>query len=322
LITSGAIGTALLLSVGSSSFASTQSGLTAQASAIASTIASEDQSMTSLGEQYLAEQSAAASSRAKAKQTSHTIAAIDRNIATARVAAEKAAIDAYIYAGSDNNFALIIGNSPDNISTGQEYLGVAQRELATTIATLLDDEHSLLGAEKVESSEEAAEQNALEKTASDRATVIASMNAERNLLSSVNGQLAQLIAEQQAARALAAQEAAAKLPASQGTNASPQAGPPTPTAVTTLASAPTPPSSIEAAFAEIRNCESHDNYSDDTGNGYYGAYQFSLPTWLGVGGSGLPSAAAPAIQDALAYKLYQRDGFSPWPACAAFLGLL
>jgi uncharacterized protein YabE (DUF348 family) len=47
----------------------------------------------------------------------------------------------------------------------------------------------------------------------------------------------------------------------------------------------------------LRDCESGGNYQDDTGNGYYGAYQFSLGTWERLGLSGLPSNAPPSVQD-------------------------
>ena len=83
--------------------------------------------------------------------------------------------------------------------------------------------------------------------------------------------------------------------------------------------APSAPSS--GVWAELRQCESGGNYSDNTGNGYYGAYQFSLSTWQGLGYSGLPSAAAPAVQDQAAQRLEARDGWSQWPQCARALGL-
>lgn len=79
---------------------------------------------------------------------------------------------------------------------------------------------------------------------------------------------------------------------------------------------PTPPAvnggSVGGAFACIRAKESNGNYSTNTGNGYYGAYQFSLSTWRSVGGTGLPSDASPATQDALAMKLQQRSGWGQW----------
>jgi len=74
-------------------------------------------------------------------------------------------------------------------------------------------------------------------------------------------------------------------------------------------------------FAALRMCESGGNYATNTGNGYYGAYQFDLGTWHGLGYSGLPSDASPATQDEAARKLQAERGWSPWPACSAKLGL-
>ncbi len=97
-----------------------------------------------------------------------------------------------------------------------------------------------------------------------------------------------------------------------------------PAPVTAVAPATTPASGAVAGgvWARLRQCESGGNYSDDTGNGYYGAYQFSLATWHGVGYSGLPSSAPPAVQDQAAQKLQARSGWGQWPACSRRLGLL
>jgi hypothetical protein len=74
-------------------------------------------------------------------------------------------------------------------------------------------------------------------------------------------------------------------------------------------------------FARLRQCESGGNYSINTGNGFSGAYQFDPQTWRGLGYSGYPYQAAPAVQDQAAAKLYNARGWQPWPACAAKLGL-
>jgi peptidoglycan hydrolase-like protein with peptidoglycan-binding domain len=70
-------------------------------------------------------------------------------------------------------------------------------------------------------------------------------------------------------------------------------------------------------FSNIRQCESGGNYSTNTGNGYYGAYQFTQGTWNSLGYSGLPSDASPATQDAAAAQLAARSGFGQWPVCGA-----
>lgn len=68
-------------------------------------------------------------------------------------------------------------------------------------------------------------------------------------------------------------------------------------------------------LASTRACESGGNYSTNTGNGFYGAYQFMLGTWQSVGGSGLPSNASPLEQDYRAVILLLRSGAGQWPVC-------
>jgi hypothetical protein len=71
--------------------------------------------------------------------------------------------------------------------------------------------------------------------------------------------------------------------------------------------------SVAATFACIRQAESSGNYSAvNSSSGAGGAYQFMPSTWRGLGGTGLPQDAPPAVQDAMALKAYQEDGWSPW----------
>jgi len=91
-------------------------------------------------------------------------------------------------------------------------------------------------------------------------------------------------------------------------------------AATTTTGPPTFP--LGGVWAELRQCESGGNYTIDTGNGYYGAYQFSASTWHGLGFSGLPNQAPPATQDTAAVELQARSGWGQWPECARRLGLL
>jgi pyruvate/2-oxoglutarate dehydrogenase complex dihydrolipoamide acyltransferase (E2) component len=59
----------------------------------------------------------------------------------------------------------------------------------------------------------------------------------------------------------------------------------------------------------------------NTGNGYYGYFQFSLGTWQSVGGTGYPHEHSYGTQKAFAQKLQARSGWGQWPACSAKLGL-
>jgi hypothetical protein len=79
--------------------------------------------------------------------------------------------------------------------------------------------------------------------------------------------------------------------------------------------------SFPTMLAELRQCEAGGNYRINTGNGYYGAYQFNQGTWNGVGGTGRPDQAAPAVQDEMATRLYEQRGWSPWPSCSRSRGL-
>ncbi len=74
------------------------------------------------------------------------------------------------------------------------------------------------------------------------------------------------------------------------------------------------------AWHQLRVCESGNNYSINTGNAHYGAYQFDLATWRSVGGSGYPYQASAGEQDARALVLYRMRGWQPWQ-CATILGL-
>src|SRR5215210_5121261 len=74
---------------------------------------------------------------------------------------------------------------------------------------------------------------------------------------------------------------------------------PTPASACFCLDAPPTTENLEA----LRWCESTNDYAADTGNGYYGAYQFDLSTWEWLGYDGWPSEAAPEVQDQAAIDL-------------------
>jgi hypothetical protein len=76
-----------------------------------------------------------------------------------------------------------------------------------------------------------------------------------------------------------------------------------------------PASTASAPLAAIAACESGGDPAADTGNGFYGKYQFTMATWQSVGGTGNPAAAPEAEQDRRAARLYAQAGSSPWPVC-------
>jgi LysM repeat protein len=101
-----------------------------------------------------------------------------------------------------------------------------------------------------------------------------------------------------------------------------------PQAVAAPVAQASPRASVQAApvaggsvWDQLAQCESGGNWSINTGNGYYGGLQFSLSSWLAVGGSGLPSDASREEQIMRAETLKASQGWGAWPACTLKLGL-
>lgn len=76
-------------------------------------------------------------------------------------------------------------------------------------------------------------------------------------------------------------------------------------------------------WSALARCESGgDPSAHSSGGRYHGAFQFSLETWRGVGGSGDPHEHSFGTQLEMAQKLQARSGWGQWPRCARKLGLL
>jgi hypothetical protein len=83
--------------------------------------------------------------------------------------------------------------------------------------------------------------------------------------------------------------------------------------------APMPDVSMPGAsiWACIRSHESGDDYGADTGNGYYGAYQFAAATWAALRtGYARADLAPPAVQDRAAVELQRLAGWGQWSTAA------
>ncbi len=104
--------------------------------------------------------------------------------------------------------------------------------------------------------------------------------------------------------------------------------PPTTTEATTTTEAPAvkhpiPAGTTEEQWHALRQCESTQNYRAISRSGRYrGAYQFSIRTWDWVAEMHYPELvgvdpidASPSDQDKMAYKLYEINGWDPWPTC-------
>ena len=98
--------------------------------------------------------------------------------------------------------------------------------------------------------------------------------------------------------------------------------PPAPPAPSTPP-APAQPSGagLSGVWACIAQHESGGNPAANTGNGYYGAFQFTLGTWQAVGGPpGLPSDYPLSVQLHYAEVLQAQSGWGNWPVTSQMCG--
>ncbi|MET7701431.1 transglycosylase family protein [Streptomyces sp. NPDC005485] len=75
---------------------------------------------------------------------------------------------------------------------------------------------------------------------------------------------------------------------------------------------------------KVAACESSNNWSINTGNGYYGGLQFTQSTWEAYGGTAYAHRADQATKDqqiAVAEKVLDGQGPGAWPVCSVRAGL-
>ncbi|WP_281164113.1 transglycosylase family protein [Demetria terragena] len=81
---------------------------------------------------------------------------------------------------------------------------------------------------------------------------------------------------------------------------------------------------VRGVWDDVADCESGENWSINTGNGYYGGLQFSASTWSGFGGKTYGTTANKATrseQIIIAKKVLEKQGPGAWPTCSKRAGL-
>jgi hypothetical protein len=207
-----------------------------------------------------------------------------------------------------------------------------QRQLATAAGNLLQQERL---SQAAAASMASARQQALAAAASEQAQLDQLQTQLNRFVEAAAVEAAQRAAAAAASAAVERASATQGLPVNNGLVAAVHTivGGPAPSAPAAPArpSAPPAPAAPAASsggggaggvWLQLRECESSDNYSANTGNGFYGAYQFSEATWSGLGYPGRPDLEPPQMQDQAAMRLQAAAGWGQWPACAAALGLL
>ena len=227
-----------------------------------------------------------------------------------------------------------LNTDQNSVAAQSTYESVASGYVVNVITNYQRDQQAVTALVAYDAHQVSAATQAQQSLSQDLASLQSGVANEQAALASVHGQIAALVqqqlaqqAAQQAALLQQQQQAAAQ---QQAVTPQPQAqGAPSAAGVSAAVSSggagsqwggtPAPPSA--QAFAALRNCESGGNYQDNTGNGYFGAYQFSPSTWTGLGFAGLPSAASPATQNQAAEVEQRQGGWSAWPECSLILGL-
>ncbi|QES45244.1 hypothetical protein DEJ49_33435 [Streptomyces venezuelae] len=95
------------------------------------------------------------------------------------------------------------------------------------------------------------------------------------------------------------------------------------TSLTTLG-AGTADAAPVSVWDAVARCESGNNWSINTGNGYYGGLQFSASTWRAYGGgryAARADLATKAQQIQIAEKVLASQGPGAWPVCGRRAGL-
>jgi hypothetical protein len=226
-----------------------------------------------------------------------------------------------------------------DLTLSREYLKVASGDLASTADGLRLVEVNLRGDLAMLQSAQNASLQATAQLQTLRTNALATAANQQQQLDVIQ---AQLTVKTQAAAAAGTTQAARPGPSTQGLPVNngllavvqqaaglPVVIPATPVKSVTVPTTapPAPPASggggqAGGVWLQLRRCESSDNYTENTGNGYYGAYQFSQSTWSALGYPGRPDQESPAMQDDAAMKLQAQSGWGQWPACAAALGLI
>ena len=259
---------------------------------------------------------------------------IAAKVAMVRLQALRSYVDYGTGSGSTTT-AVLFGGSQVHAQVASEYTAIAVGNISTAVDQLHSAQAQLQG-------HQASLRQQQDRDRSDQASQATVLGQAHNttgqleaLHSQVTGQRATAVAAQAAAQeqAAAAAVAAAQRQAGRASPTTSATRPVTTIPVSTPAGTPTPPvgpppgagSNLpDPALNPFLQCvvqaESGGNYSINTGNGYFGAFQFSQSTWnLAAQDAGLsylvgvePSSATKAEQDTVAVALYALDGNQPW----------
>ncbi len=283
----------------------------AEAARLQSQIDAQAERIAALDRQFDAARDKAGQADAAVAQARAQLAEADQRMAEIGVRLSSAAVEAYVQGSSVSFLEQLATTDGKDLSVRTQYFKTTasgQRDALDALKAARED--LTLKRSRLEQAQQSARSAA--SSVDDQLEAVAKAeSSQRNSLDRVNGELAQLLRDEQArrsaealrgamaaatARAAAAARTTVRVPTS---SASASGG--------AAAALPghAPPGGL---WTCIRQRESSGNYRSGGG----GAYQFRPSTWESLGGSGRPEDADPATQDAMAMRLQQRSGWSQW----------
>jgi septal ring factor EnvC (AmiA/AmiB activator) len=315
------------------------SALKAQAARITQDLVLEQLQISTFRQQYDVDVAKVQRDKVEIESSGARIQADITRVGRDRKRLQSEVVSAYINVDPEVSGIGVLFEDQKDAPTRTEYEEVASGNIALAIDALHTDEAGLRAARATLEQEEARDQ----ATTNQEATLADSAHQTEIRLASkqstITGQLASAVAQQQAAQAAAAaaavraaQAKAAAAAAAAQAQTQAQAAAATARAAKPTTSTPAAPQGFAAAppsgdpqlppFLQcVLQAESGGNYGAvSPGGTYMGGFQFSQSTWNQAAVlAGMPqlinvppNEATPAEQDDLAIALYDADGQQPW----------
>ncbi len=321
VIMAGSIAGLILVASPRAGASQSRSQLQAQAQSLTDQIASQSRQIHQYAVEATAARAQLIDAGVRVQASERRLTADQARLADAKKMLTQIALEEFTQGSNASALAWTLASNSSELVARMEYEKVMGLDVNSAIYNY---QRSMVAENQAALAAQDAAQQAQDRINASQSSLESLVSQEQSSLSSVNGQIATLVQQELALQLERSRPVVAPPPVTR-----PQ-GTPSSSGIRSVANGsagvgnwggmPAPPSS--AAFAALRQCESSGNYATNTGNGYYGAYQFALQTWLGLGFTGLPSNASPSTQDLAAKMEQQRAGWYAWPVCSMVLGLV
>ena len=324
VIMAGSIAGLILVASPRAGASQSRSQLQAQAQSLTDQIASQSRQIHQYAVEATAARAQLIDAGVRVQASERRLTADQARLADAKKMLTQIALEEFTQGSNASALAWTLASNSSELVARMEYEKVMGLDVNSAIYNYQRSMVAENQAAQAALAAQDAAQQAQDRISASQSSLESLVSQEQSSLSSVSGQIATLVQQELALQLERSRPVFAPPPVTR-----PQ-GTPSSSGIRSVANGsagvgnwggmPAPPSS--AAFAALRQCESSGNYATNTGNGYYGAYQFALQTWLGLGFTGLPSNASPSTQDLAAKMEQQRAGWYAWPVCSMVLGLV